>query len=178
MTLLFLAVVWGAFQQSTSTPPSCSAPEFRQFDYWVGEWVVHGPKGQQVGTSRVERIENGCGVLEQWTNARGITGRSINIYLPASKTWLQAWAGADGLTLNLRGTFEPGTGGGRMVLSGESLGSKGERVTDRVTWSPLDGGKVRQLWEQSQDGGKTWTVAFDGTYTRRPPGSPNIERKQ
>jgi hypothetical protein len=55
-----------------------------------------------------------------------------------------------------------------MVLSGESIGSKGERVTDRVTWSPLDDGKVRQFWEQSRDGGKSWTVAFDGTYTRRP----------
>jgi hypothetical protein len=26
---------------------------------------------------------------------------------------------------------------------------------------------VRQLWEQSSDGGATWTVAFDGTYTKR-----------
>jgi hypothetical protein len=27
---------------------------------------------------------------------------------------------------------------------------------------------VRQVWESSTDGGKTWTVAFDGTYTARP----------
>ena len=168
MTPWLLAMVFAGAAQLNSTPTPCSASEFRQFDFWIGDWVVHDPKGQQVGTSRVERIENGCGLLEQWTNARGITGRSINIYIPASKSWVQAWAGADGLTLNLRGVFESGVRGGRMVLSGESIGSKGERVTDRVTWSPLDDGKVRQFWEQSRDGGKSWTVAFDGTYTRRP----------
>ena len=172
MTPWLLAVVIAGSAQLTSTPSPCSAPEFRQFDFWVGQWVVHDPKGQQVGTSRVERIENGCGVLEQWTSARGITGRSINVYIPASKTWVQAWAGSDGLTLNLRGTFESDARGGRMVLSGESVGAKGERVADRVAWSPLDNGKVRQLWEQSRDGGKTWTVAFDGTYTGRPSQSP------
>ena len=167
MTPWFLAMVFAAAQLAPAPSP-CSAPGFRQFDFWIGEWVVHDPKGQQVGTSRVERIENGCGVLEQWTNARGITGRSINVYIPASKSWVQAWAGSDGLTLNLRGAFESGAQGGRMVLSGESVGVKGERVNDRVTWSPLNGGKVRQFWEQSRDGGKTWTVAFDGAYTRRP----------
>lgn len=143
----------------------CAAPEYRQFDFWVGDWVVHGPKGRQVGTNRIEKIEKGCGLLEQWTNARGITGRSISIYRPAARTWTQAWAGSDGLTLVLEGRLE----GEAMVLEGESLGPRGERLRDRVRWSPLEGGKVRQLWEQSRDAGKTWTVAFDGMYTRKLP---------
>jgi hypothetical protein len=29
---------------------------------------------------------------------------------------------------------------------------------------------VRQLWESSSDGGRTWTVAFDGIYA--PHGAP------
>ncbi len=36
----------------------------------------------------------------------------------------------------------------------------------RITWSQLDGGRVRQLWESSTDG-KEWKVTFDGTYTRK-----------
>lgn len=28
-------------------------------------------------------------------------------------------------------------------------------------------GSVRQFWEVAKDGGKTWTVVFDGRYTRK-----------
>jgi hypothetical protein len=27
--------------------------------------------------------------------------------------------------------------------------------------------EYRQFWEKSADGGKTWTVAFDGTYSKK-----------
>jgi hypothetical protein len=37
----------------------------------------------------------------------------------------------------------------------------------RITWTPLPEGRVRQFWENSRDEGKTWSVAFDGTYVRR-----------
>lgn len=29
-----------------------------------------------------------------------------------------------------------------------------------------DGIKVRQFWQTSSDGGKTWQVAFDGVYAK------------
>jgi hypothetical protein len=148
-------------QGPSSPAPRCAGPAYRQFDFWVGEWIVHNRKGEQVGTSRVEKIEDDCGIRENWRNARGITGQSTNVYRPASRTWVQVWAGSDGLTLVLEGTFD----GQKMILEGESLGAKGERLHNRVTWSVQDAVKVRQLWEQSSDGGRTWTVAFDGVYT-------------
>ena len=39
------------------SPQPCSTAEHRQFDFWVGDWVVHNPQGQQVGTNRIEKIE-------------------------------------------------------------------------------------------------------------------------
>ena len=36
----------------------------------------------------------------------------------------------------------------------------------RITWTPNDDGTVRQVWNVSTDGGATWKVVFDGTYTR------------
>ena len=144
--------------------PPCSAPEHRQFDFWVGDWVVHNPKGQQVGTNRIEKVENGCAIQENWTSAGGGTGRSINFYEPVSKRWVQAWAGG-GTVLLLQGAFV----GGKMILEGRSPGPSGAEVRDRITWSRLGGGKILQFWEQSADGGKTWTVAFDGTYSLRTP---------
>jgi hypothetical protein len=158
VALLFLALL----QTQIPPPPSCSAPEYRQFDFWVGDWVVHGPKGQQLGTNRIEKIEGGCALQESWRSANGGTGRSINVYRNATKQWVQVWAGGGG-TLLLQGEFD----GKRMILQGESLSPNGSRPRNRITWSPLDGGKVRQVWERSTDEGKTWTVAFDGTYSRR-----------
>jgi hypothetical protein len=45
------------------------------------------PAGGQSGASVIERVANGCGILENWTNASGGgTGKSINFYDPqASK---------------------------------------------------------------------------------------------
>ena len=54
-----------------------------------------------------------------------------------------------------------------MVLSAGHEGD-GQRRIERITWTPNADGTVRQHWEQSTDGGKTWTTAFDGLYRRKP----------
>jgi hypothetical protein len=55
-----------------------------------------------------------------------------------------------------------------MVLAGDAFDADapGKSARQRITWTPLGGGRVRQLWESSTDGGKTWSVAFDGLYVR------------
>ena len=56
---------------------------------------------------------------------------------------------------------------GAMVLQGgPRTGRDGKQQIDRITWTPLPGGKVRQHWEVSADAGAHWTTAFDGLYTR------------
>jgi hypothetical protein len=162
MNAFILTSLLLAAQAQPAPPPTCSAPEYRQFDFWVGDWVVHGPKGGQAGTNRIEKVENGCAIQENWTAANGGTGRSLNVYEPVSKNWIQVWAGG-GMVLLLRGGYD----GEKMVMEGKSRGPSGE-VRDRITWSRLSGGKLRQFWEQSADNGKTWTVAFDGTYSKKP----------
>ena len=49
-----------------SPPPACSSPEYRQFDFWLGEWDVSTPQGAPAGTNRVERILEGCALQEHW----------------------------------------------------------------------------------------------------------------
>jgi len=63
---------------AAAQPPSCSAREYRQFDFWIGEWDVLAPDGTRAGHNRVERIEGGCGLQENWTGQGGGTGRSIS----------------------------------------------------------------------------------------------------
>ena len=55
---------------------------------------------------------------------------------------------------------------GRMVLQGEPVpNSKGDSTVQRITWTPEENG-LRQLWESSADGGKTWKSVFDGKYVK------------
>jgi len=53
------------------------------------------------------------------------------------------------------------------VLEGEQKKPDGTSTLNRVTWTPLDGGKLRQRWDSTADGGKTWQVLFDGIYAKR-----------
>jgi hypothetical protein len=154
-----------------ATPPvPCAGPEYRQFDFWIGTWDVHGPKDAVVGHSRIESILGGCVIAEHWSSGpNGANdGKSYNIYDRELGKWEQFWVDASGSRLLLSG----GLVGADMVLEG--VQSKPDPKTgiaqrERITWTPNADGSVRQLWQSSKDAGKTWTVAFDGLY-RHPPG--------
>lgn len=144
-------------------PPACTAPEFRQFDFWLGKWNVTNPQtGKQTGTSEISRVSEGCAVREQWKAANGTTGMSINYYDPTHHKWHQDWVGGDGTILHLRGELV----GKAMVLSGEVKTAKGTSL-NRIIWTPLDGGKVKQEWSTSSDDGKRWQISFVGIYEKQ-----------
>ena len=152
-------------QQASTQPaqPCRAAAEYRQLDFWVGEWEVHGPKGKIVGTSSVQLILNDCVVFENWTAVRGNAGKSFNLYNAQTRKWQQTWVDDQGGILVFTGEFKDGA----MRYAGESLAPDGKPVLDRLTFFPLSEGRVRQLWEQSPDGGKTWKTVFDGTYIKK-----------
>jgi len=149
---------------ATATPPqpACVAPEFRQFDFWIGRWKVSNPKGVQVGTSEITRQSQGCAIREQWLAASGTGGMSVNYYDEADRKWHQDWVGGDGSILHLAG----GLVGGAMVLSGETKSAKGSDL-NRITFTPSADGKVKQEWTISTDGGKTWQTTFLGIYEKQ-----------
>jgi hypothetical protein len=150
-------------QAAPQPPPDCSAPEHHQFDFWIGEWTVTGPQEQAAGRNHIERAMKGCALIERWTSARGGQGTSINFYDRIAKAWFQSWIDDTGGALRMKG----GLVDGRMVMQTDTLTrANGQTVIHRVTWSPEDGGKVRQLWETTTDDGKTWSATFDGIYSR------------
>jgi hypothetical protein len=153
-----------ATAQSTP-PPACDRPEHRHFDFWIGEWDVTLPNGQTAGTNRIQSINAGCALREEWTGAGGSTGTSLNVFDASAGRWHQTWIGSDGVLLMLDG----GLRDGMMELSGVTTGANGAKTLHRIRWTPVGGTPrtVRQLWESSTDGGKSWVVAFDGTYRKR-----------
>jgi hypothetical protein len=146
---------------ATPAPRPCSVAEYRQFDFWLGDWDVV-EAGKPAGANRITSILGGCAVREEWKGAGGLTGTSLNMWDSAKKRWSQTWVDEKGNVLLLIG----GRQGAKMVLEGEKPQGQGT-VRNRITWSPADGGHVRQLWETSTDGGKTWETAFDGDYGPR-----------
>jgi hypothetical protein len=145
-------------QTPTPPPPACQSAEYRQFDFWLGEWEVFLPTGKKAGDSRIEAISAGCALLENWSGNGGFSGKSLNSYDSSDKQWHQSWVDSSGSRLELAGSYADK----RMVLS-SAPGS----TVQRIAWSVNDDGSVRQLWESSVDGGKTWAVQFDGKYVRR-----------
>lgn len=151
--------------QTQAPPPPCTAPEYRQFDFWEGNWDVFDPAGQQVGTNRIERVFGGCVLQENWVamGPQKQTGSSFNTWSPGSRKWYQTWVDDTGGFLILSGEFVDG----KMILTGEMMTPRG-MVNHRITWNRIndDPGQVRQYWETSSDSGQTWGVAFDGIYKR------------
>ena len=39
-------------------------------------------------------------------------------------------------------------------------------VIDEIAWERAEGGRVRQIWRKSTDGGTDWQVVFNGLYAK------------
>ena len=157
-----MATVVSAQSPAEGSPPPCAAAEHRAFDFWIGEWNVHGSNGKLAGTNSIKREMGGCVLHERYDTGRGYSGESFNIYDAPRKVWHQTWVDSTGMLLLLEG----GIRDGRMVLEGQTTGTDGKMTQHRITWTPNSDGSVRQLWESTAPNGE-WTVAFDGQYTRK-----------
>ncbi len=146
-----------------AAPAAPHPPESHQFDFWLGDWDVFDAQGNSGGKSHIESMAEGNAILENWSDADGTTGKSINVYNQQKKIWQQFWVGNGSGVLEMSG----GIVNGSMVLVGERVGRPGVKRFDRIIWTPNADGSVRQHWEISIDGGQTWRNNFDGTYRRK-----------
>jgi len=154
----------GAYSVSAEeqTRPACKDGASRQFDFWIGQWRVT-EKGKLAGHNRIERILDGCALLENWTGAKGGEGKSLNFFDRDDGLWHQTWVDRSGGALFLSGKFENGA----MRLQGEQTARDKQPATrHRITWTALPDGNVRQLWESSPVGKEEWATQFDGLYVR------------
>ena len=161
LAVLF-AALYGAPAAYAQQPAPCASAAHRAFDFWLGEWQVHGANGKQAGTNAITSAHGGCVLRESYRTPGNYSGESINIYDASRKVWHQTWADSSGLLLTLEGGLQDG----RMVLEGGGIAPGGGVIKHRITWTPNADGSVRQHWESTDAGGK-WTTAFDGKYTRK-----------
>ena len=134
-------------------PPCSAVPDFHRLDFFVGEWSQQNLKGREVGRTRVERIAGGCGLQETTTNPPAYAATAFHYFDPAAATWRQTYLDTRGEPTLWTGKFE----GERLVYTREGFRSTFTRESDD---------RVRQLFERSTDGGKTWAVEWEGFYVR------------
>jgi hypothetical protein len=145
----------GTFGVGRLTPAvPCTAPEHRQFDFWLGVWDVApsdaAPDARQA-SSRITQEPGGCAVFEDFHDL-DVHGVSISLYDPVTAAWYQTFVDNLGTRLVLTG----GLVGGAMLLTRPDNGT-------RITWE-TSGGVVRQFGEDSRDGGTSWSTTFDLLY--------------
>jgi hypothetical protein len=142
--------------------PCKAAPEFRQFDFWIGEWDVKTPQGGIAGSSSVQLILGQCIIFENWTAGSGASGKSFNIYDVNDKQWHQTWVSDKGVFTHYIGGLKEGN----MVVVADTL-IGGKKALARMTFSKLPNGDVRQFGENSVDDGKTWSTSFNLIYSKK-----------
>ncbi len=136
----------------------CTRGPHRQFDFWLGHYDLVNPDGSAVGTDAIEREVGGCLITEEFAGTGGIRGRSLNAYDRPTGQWLQTFISELATNFRLNG----GIVGDQMVMTGPRLfplpdGSFFPFV-ERITWTPLMGDVVNQLFEASFDGGETYPL--------------------
>ena len=147
------------------TSAACVAPQYRQFDFWLGEWDLVGADGKKSAEDKVVQVLGGCGLQENWTSVKSGQGLSFSAYDPATRRWHQTLMDDSGAVLKLEGEFADG----KMILVGQrpSQKEKNVTITHRIAWSTMPDHRVKQFWEASTNGGRTWRPVFEGYYVPR-----------
>ena len=157
---------------STPAPPAapCSGPEWKQLDFWLGNWSLTWPATGQnpagTGTNTITKVLNGCVVEENFHGGgpQPLVGRSLSTYSPQLKQWQQTWVDDQGSYLDFTGGPEAGSA---MTLSMDRPGPGGKPVKMRMIFKNITADAFDWSWEKSSDGGKTWQVQWPIHYTRQ-----------
>jgi len=166
---LLLAALAVAHPIHASTAPGsggCSAAEYRQLDFWLGDWDAFDASDPATAIARthVDLIAAGCAVHELYEQSDGLIGDSILSFDAARQVWQQTWVTNRGSLMVITGRFSNGA----VTLEGEMHTGDGRSLLQRITWK-AEGSDVRETAVMSKDGGKNWAPAFDVLFRRHAP---------
>ncbi len=177
-----LVLVWvflGPTLAQDQAQAACATSEFRQFDFWVGEWELSWPAAETSeqepgrGTNRIEVALDRCVIVEHFEGMPGMRlgGMSLSTFNIRARKWQQTWVDNYGSYLDFVGEFKDG----RMVLVREANTSEGKKFLQRMVWKNIKSDSLDWSWERSDDGGQTWKVLWPIHYQRtRATGAANL----
>ena len=156
----------GAFatRVNAQSPAACVGEEYRQLDFWLGNWdLTWTPTGEgdtAKGTNDITLIMDDCVVQESFKGA-GAIGHSVSLYHAPPKKWRQTWVDNTGGYYALVGG--PDDEGFRLDMT---------RISDkapymRMIWRNIEKDSMDWRWQRSPDEGKTWEDSWVIHYVRR-----------
>lgn len=154
-----------AMAQDEEQPAPCSTEEYRQLDFWVGEWNaswVDAEGTEQHGMNRITRELDNCMIEENFDGNPGtpLVGHSISMYVGRLGHWKQIWMDNQGSFLDFHGG--PDDEGFHFTM---------ERPVEeaphmRMIFRNISEDSFDWHWQRSQDGGETWEDSWHIHYTR------------
>jgi hypothetical protein len=165
MKIAITALLLGFAASLHAQAPACNEPAARELDFWIGTWDLGYVQAGKAGTSRnrISKVLDGCALLEEFDGPPGtpLVGRSYSVYDKATRQWRQTWVDNSGGYLDFTGGMQDG----RMVLAREFR--RGDKlVKQRMVFQDVQADSLKWLWQASQDGGATWTTAWEIDYRR------------
>jgi hypothetical protein len=173
-TLVCLAAT--AKAQNAPVVPPCSGPEYRQLDFWVGEWDLEftqqdGSPGK--ATNRITKDEYGtCAISEHFVQPGGgpggadFIGGSYSTYDAQTKSWRQMWVDNAGGLFDLRGGPVSGQRHRFELVNIEPRGPN--KATMRMIWEDVTRDSLTWRWQSRQPDG-SWADRWVLRYKRRAP---------
>lgn len=161
---VLLSIVPNGLAAADNPPPPCSAPEFRQFDFWVGEWDLSWPdSGRGVNVVTIEL--DSCVIEENFTtlDEAPFRGHSVSTYDKNTNQWHQTWVDNTGAYLDFFGGWRDST----MILSRIAADTSGGSFMQRMVWHDITPNSLEWNWERSDDHGKTWRLLWGVLYQRK-----------
>jgi len=178
-SIVSMAMVFSACQAETlaqdtpQTPPataqaSCQQDEYRQMDFWVGDWDLtwanaDGTEGQ--GTNIITKDAFGdCVVTENFDGALGnnLVGISLSTYSVPHGLWRQTWVDNQGGFYALSGgPQEDGT----FILNMTRLNDKGPY--SRMVFEDIKTDSLVWRWQGKQADTDNWADAWVINYKRK-----------
>ena len=156
---------------------ACRDPQYREFDFWIGEWDIANLQLQDDGawadvgtaTNRVFPVAGGCGIVELWDGYLGdshIRGFSVRTYNSDTQTWqlLLNWPQQNQAGFSdLEGVFTHGRG------DFTSLFASSDGTPGMIRYTFADIGHDRFRWNDgtSTDDGQTWRTSWIMEFSRR-----------
>ena len=162
--VLLLAFGLGMKAQNAAALPTCSTPEFRQFDFWIGDWEVWAGDSI-VGWNKVELILDECVIMENWKGKGASRGKSFNLYNRQTEKWEQTWVDNYGSVIHFSGEYDEKKG--VLSMTGTGKAQDGKEVQYTLSFWNNEDGTVRQLWQASKTKGRNWVTLFDGLYKKK-----------
>jgi hypothetical protein len=163
-----------ALTVAAAPSPSCAAPEFRQLDFWIGDWdvAVHARSsatatqwGDAKGHQHVEAILGGCAIAEHFRADGPPTpwaGASYSMWQPQLGKWRQTWVDDSAGFL----VFKGGPEANGFVLYGEPKDVAGAKTQMRMVFSAITPTSLHWEWQQSSDGWATVAPLMQVDYRR------------